>query len=95
MNRRRRPRAGVWVENGVPHSWGAQKIIIIHLTYDSAYTIIILSREVNIVQIILKKQAQKYLDSVDDNTRQKLYKALDHLSRWEGDIVRKTLIDTR
>ena len=42
----------------------------------------------NNVQIRLKKQAQKYLDSVDDNTRQKLYKALEQLSRWEGDIVR-------
>lgn len=40
------------------------------------------------MQIRLKKQAQKYLDSVDDNTRQKLYKALEQLSRWEGDIVR-------
>lgn len=40
------------------------------------------------MQIILKKQAQKYLDSVDTNTRQKLYKALDQLSRWEGDITR-------
>lgn len=38
------------------------------------------------MEIILKKQAQKYLDSVDENTRKKLYKALDHLSRLEGDI---------
>lgn len=36
---------------------------------------------------ILKKRAQKYLDSVDANTRKKLYKALDKLMRWEGDIV--------
>ena len=48
----------------------------------------LLSWEENAVRIILKKQAQKYLDSVDENTRQKLYKALDRLSRWEGDIVR-------
>ncbi len=34
----------------------------------------------------LKKRAQKYLDSVDANTRQKLYKALEQLSRMEGDI---------
>lgn len=32
----------------------------------------------------LKKRAQKYLDSVDANTRQKLYKALEQLSRMEG-----------
>lgn len=38
------------------------------------------------VEIVLKKQAQKYLDSVDANTREKLYKALDQLSRLEGDI---------
>ena len=40
------------------------------------------------MEIKLKKQAQKYLDQVDENTRKKLYKALDRLSRLEGDIVR-------
>ena len=40
------------------------------------------------MDIVLKKQPQKYLDSVDENTRKKLYKALDQLSRLEGDIVR-------
>ena len=40
------------------------------------------------MEIKLTKRAQKYLDSVDTNTRDKLYKALDQLSRWEGDIVR-------
>lgn len=40
------------------------------------------------MEVILKKKAQKYLDSVDANTRKKLYKALDKLSRWEGDILR-------
>lgn len=40
------------------------------------------------MDIVLKKQARKYLDSVDENTRQKLYKALDQLSRLEGNIVR-------
>ena len=40
------------------------------------------------MEIRLKKRAQKYLDSVDENTRRKLYKALDQLSRLEGDIVR-------
>lgn len=40
------------------------------------------------MEIKLKKQPQKYLDSVDENTRKKLYNALEKLSRWEGDIVR-------
>lgn len=39
------------------------------------------------MEIKLKKQPQKYLAAVDANTRQKLYKALDQLSRLEGDIV--------
>lgn len=39
------------------------------------------------MEIRLKKQPQKYLKSVDENTRRKLYKALDELSRLEGDIV--------
>ena len=39
------------------------------------------------MEIKLKKQAQKYLDSVDAKTRKKLYKALDELSRLRGDIV--------
>lgn len=40
------------------------------------------------MEIILKKQAQKYLDSVDANTRKKLYKALEKLSNLDGNIVR-------
>lgn len=39
------------------------------------------------MEIVLKKQPQKYLASVDAPTRQKLYRALDKLSRLEGDIV--------
>lgn len=39
------------------------------------------------MDIRLKKQPQKYLKSVDENTRKKLYKALDQLSRLEGDIA--------
>lgn len=39
------------------------------------------------MEIKLKKRAQKYLDSVDAKTRAKLYKALERLSRLEGDIV--------
>lgn len=39
------------------------------------------------VEIKLKKQPQKYLASVDEATRKKLYRALDQLSRLEGDIV--------
>ena len=38
------------------------------------------------MQILLKKQAQKYLESVDPNTRKKLYKALNDLSQLKGDI---------
>lgn len=38
------------------------------------------------MEIKLKKQPRKYLDSVDENTRKKLYKALEQLSRLEGDI---------
>lgn len=40
------------------------------------------------MEIRLKKQPQKYLASVDEKTRKKLYKALDQLSRLEGNIVR-------
>lgn len=40
------------------------------------------------MEIKLSKRAQKYLDSVDTNTRKKLYKALDKLSRLEGNIKR-------
>lgn len=39
------------------------------------------------MEIKLKKQPQKYLKSVDEKTRKKLYKALDQLSRLEGNIV--------
>lgn len=39
------------------------------------------------MEIKLKKQPEKYLRSVDAVTRKKLYKALDRLSRLEGDIV--------
>lgn len=38
------------------------------------------------MEIKLKKQPRKYLASVDENTRKKLTKALDELSRLEGDI---------
>lgn len=40
------------------------------------------------MQLKLSKQAQKYLDSVDSNTRKKLYKALEQLSKLEGNIVK-------
>lgn len=39
------------------------------------------------LEVKLKKRAQKYLDGVDANTRAKLYRALNRLSRLEGDIV--------
>lgn len=38
------------------------------------------------MELKLKKQPRKYLASVDENTRKKLNKALDELSRLEGDI---------
>ncbi|MBE6032532.1 MAG: addiction module toxin RelE [Clostridiales bacterium] len=38
------------------------------------------------MQIELRKQAQKYLDHVDMITRRKLYRAIEKLSQWEGDI---------
>ena len=38
------------------------------------------------MEIRLRKQAQKYLDSVDEPTRKKLYKALNQLAQLEGDI---------
>ncbi len=44
--------------------------------------------EVMQVEIRLKKQPQKYLASVPEATRQKLYHALDQISRFEGNIVR-------
>jgi mRNA-degrading endonuclease RelE of RelBE toxin-antitoxin system len=54
------------------------------LVYDSIYAV---SKGSDAVEVQLKKQPQKYLDSVDAKTRAKLYKALDRLSRMEGDIV--------
>ena len=38
------------------------------------------------MEIRLKKQAQKYLDSVDEPTRKKLYRALEQLALLQGDI---------
>ncbi len=39
------------------------------------------------MEVKLKKQPQKYLASADERTRKRLYKALDQLSRLEGNIV--------
>ena len=38
------------------------------------------------MELKLKKQPQKYLASVDESTRKKLYKSLDQISRLEGNI---------
>ena len=38
------------------------------------------------MEIQLKKQPRKYLASVDEKTRQKLYKALEEISELKGDI---------
>lgn len=40
------------------------------------------------MEIKLDKQPRKYLASVDANTRQKLYRAIEQLSQLEGDIKR-------
>lgn len=40
------------------------------------------------MELKLKKQPQKYLASVDEATRKKLYKALEQIARLEGNIVR-------
>lgn len=39
------------------------------------------------MKIKLKKQPQKYLASVDTNTRKKLLRALEQLANLEGNIV--------
>ena len=39
------------------------------------------------MELKLKKQPRKYLAGVDANTRKKIWKALEQLSRLEGDIV--------
>lgn len=39
------------------------------------------------MEIKLKKQPQKYLKCVDEKTRKRLYKALDQISKLEGNIV--------
>ena len=39
------------------------------------------------MEIFLKKQPRKYLAGMDEPTRAKLLKALEGLSRLEGDIV--------
>ena len=38
------------------------------------------------MELILKKQPQKYLASVDERTRNKLWKALDELKKLNGNI---------
>ena len=39
------------------------------------------------MEIRLKKQPQKYLASVDANTREKLNRALEKIKELDGDIV--------
>lgn len=39
------------------------------------------------MEIRLEKQPRKYLESVDEPTRKKLWKALEKLRQLEGDIV--------
>lgn len=40
------------------------------------------------IEVVLKAQPRKYLDSVDERTRKKLFRALDKLRNFEGDIVK-------
>lgn len=40
------------------------------------------------IEVKLKRQPRKYLDSVDKHTRKKLFKALDDLGELKGDIVK-------
>lgn len=40
------------------------------------------------IEVQLKAQPRKYLDSVDERTRKKLLKALDGLRELKGDIVK-------
>ncbi len=40
------------------------------------------------MELLLKKQPQKYLASVDERTRQKLWRALDEIKMLDGDIDR-------
>lgn len=40
------------------------------------------------MELRLKKQPQKYLASVDERTRQKLWKALDQIKTFSGNIDR-------
>jgi len=37
------------------------------------------------MEILLKKQPQKYLKKLDEKTRTKLYAALDEVSEFKGD----------
>lgn len=40
------------------------------------------------MKIKLSKQAKKYMNKADEKTRNKLYKALEQISRLEGNIVK-------
>lgn len=40
------------------------------------------------MELILKKQPRKYLASVDESTRKKLYKALEEIAELKGNIKR-------
>lgn len=40
------------------------------------------------MEIVLKKQPMKYLEIVDKKTRKKLYKALEQISEFKGNIKR-------
>lgn len=57
------------------------------MTYDIVYDIIYTSRG-DVVNIVFKKQAAKYLKNTDKNTYKKLNKAIAGLNELEGDICK-------
>lgn len=50
------------------------------------YMILFMQKGMMVLKIQLSKQARKYIASVDERTRRKLYNALDELSEFKGDI---------
>ena len=62
-----------------------EKVLENRLTIDTIFDTI-MSQGGKAMKLKLMKQPKKYLASVDEATRKKLEKALEHLARFEGDI---------
>lgn len=58
------------------------------MTCDGVYDIIYTYKGVRTVDILYKKQPEKYLKRTDKITYKKLSKAIDGLRELEGDIIR-------